>query len=570
MNFHQPVHRNKAHSLSLGYCCRQIVTVLFVFVIASEAFPPGAADADWRRRSNDAIELKFLGRHSSDIFGPDAAGAESLAHDPHTQRLFVVNVANRAIDVIDVRKPNHPKFLFAIDLKPFGAAANSVAANQGIIVAAVESDPKTNPGQAVFFNAQGDFLNAVEVGALPDMIVFTPDGEKVLVANEGEPNSYNQMDSVDPEGSVSIIDLSRGVRRLRQSDVVTADFLQFNNAKLDPRIRIFGPNATVAQDLEPEYITVSKDSKEAWVTLQENNAIAHLDIKRGRFTKLMALGAKDHSRPRNSMDASDRDNAINIVNWPVKGFYLPDAIGSYEYREKTYLVTANEGDARDYDGFAEEERVDDLTLDPMVFPNAADLQQDAKLGRLTVTTVNGDSNGDGTFEELYALGGRSFSIWSESGKRVFDSGDDFEQIIAARFPNNFNASNEANDFDSRSDNKGPEPEGVTIARVFGTVYAFITLERIGGIMIYDITNPHDAKFVHYVNARDFTVSVCDQADDDDCGQGSVPNPAVGDLGPEVIHFIDADDSPNGKPLLAAANEISGTTTLFEIVRKRRR
>ena len=476
-------------------------------------------------------------------------------------------MANATIDVIDIKKPKEPKFLFAIDLTPFGSNANSVAVHKGIVAAAVQNQIKTNPGMAVFFNAHGDFLNAVQVGALPDMIVFTPDGEKVLVANEGEPNDDY---TIDPEGSVSIIDISRGVRRLRQDDVVTADFKKFNNAKLDPSIRIFGPNATVAQDLEPEYIAVSKDSKEAWVTLQENNAIAHLDIKRGRFTKLIGLGVKDHSLPGNELDVSDRDNVINIANWPIKGFYLPDSIASYEYRGRTFLVIANEGDTRDYDGYSEEARVSSLTLDPVKFPNAADLKQNAKLGRLTVTTANGDTDGDGDFDEIYSIGGRSFSIWSDSGKLVFDSGADFERIIAERLPNNFNSDNADNDFDTRSDNKGPEPEGVTVARLSGDVYAFITLERVGGIMIFNITNPDDVSFVDYVNSRDFAVPVCDEPDDGDCEQGSIPNPAVGDLGPEIVHFIDADDSPNGKPLLAVANEISGTTTLFEIVKKIRR
>jgi hypothetical protein len=551
---------------------RPLATLVSVAMTLS-LFAPHSLRADWRRRSNDQIELKFLGRYSSGIFGPDAAGAESLAHEPRSQRLFVVNVANRAIDVLDIKNPKDPKFLFAIDLTPFGASANSVAVHKGIVAVAVQAIVKTDPGMAVFFDAHGMLLNAVKVGALPDMIVFTPDGEKVLVANEGEPNSYNQPDSVDPEGSVSIIDISRGVRRLRQSDVVTADFKSFNNTKLDSSIRIFGPNATVAQDLEPEYITISKDSKEAWVTLQENNAIAHLDIKKGRFTKLIGLGTKDNSLSGNELDASDRDSAINITNWPIKSFYLPDAIASFEYRDKIFLVTANEGDTRNYTGFNEEIRVGSgsYNLDPVKFPNAVDLKQNANLGRLTVTNANG-KNKDGNFEEIYAIGGRSFSIWDERGRLIFDSASDFEKITADLFPNNFNAGNEANDFDTRSDNKGPEPEGVTIARIGDNVYAFIALERIGGIMIYDITNPFDVEFVDYVNARNFTVPVCDEADlpQDECEQGDTPSSAVGDLGAEVIRFIAAADSPNGKALLAVANEISGTTSVFEIVKKRRR
>jgi hypothetical protein len=277
--------------------------------------------------------------------------------------------------------------------------------------------------------------------------------------------------------------------------------------------------------------------------------------------------------PGNELDVSDRDTAINITNWPIKSFYLPDAIASYEFRNKTFLVTANEGDTRDYEGYSEEVRVgsSNYKLDPVKFPNATDLKLNGNLGRLTVTSANG-KNKDGNFEEIYATGARSFSIWDERGRLVFDSGSDFERITADLFPTNFNAGNEANDFDTRSDNKGPEPEGVTIARIDGTVYAFIALERIGGIMAYDITDPFDVRFVNYVNARNFTVPVCDEANEpqDECEQGDTPSLAAGDLGAEVIRFIDADDSPTGKPLLAVANEISGTTSVFEVIKKRRR
>jgi hypothetical protein len=514
-------------------------------------------------RDEKELELKFLGRYQSGTFGPDRSAAESLAHDPGTQRLFVVNVAAGAIDVIDISNPNLPSKLFSIDLTPFGSHANSVAVHDGIVAAAVEDSVPTDPGKAVFFNANGQFLSAVIVGVLPDMITFTPNGQKVLVTNEGQPS---QDYTIDPEGSVSIIDMRRGAPNITQADVITADFKAFNNVPLDARIRIFGPNATVAQDLEPEYIAVSHDSKTAWVTLQENNAIAKLDIERGIFTKLFALGFKNHQRPGRGLDASDRDSAINIANWPVKGMYQPDGIASYRYRGETFLVTANEGDARDYDAFSEEARVSTLNLDPIAFPDAAALKENARLGRLTVTTATGDKNQDGIFEELYVFGARSFSIWDEHGKLVFDSGDEFERIIAERFPNFFNFNNETNIFDDRSDNKGPEPEDVTIARLFGRVYAFIGLERMGGIMIYDITNPYDVSFVDYFNSRDFSVPTCfDVNGETGCNQGDETNPAVGDLGPEIVHFIAAHDSPNGIPLLAVSHEISGTTTLYEIV-----
>ncbi|MBL8268078.1 MAG: choice-of-anchor I family protein [Steroidobacter sp.] len=254
------------------------------------------------------------------------------------------------------------------------------------------------------------------------------------------------------------------------------------------------------------------------------------------------------------LDASDRDSAINIRNWPVFGMYQPDSIASFRSGKKTYLVTANEGDARDWTGFAEEKRVSALTLDPTAFPNAADLQKNANLGRLNVTGSLGDANGDGIYESLYTLGGRSFSIWSTDGSQVFDSGSDFERIVAASNPAFFNASNDDRSFDSRSDNKGPEPEGLAVGTVGKRRYAFVGLERQGGVITYDITNPLAPVFVDYTNNRDFTVD-------------PATAPAAGDLAPEGLLFIDAKDSPSRTPLLVVANEVSGTVTLYKIERE---
>ncbi len=502
-----------------------------------------------------ALTLKPIGTYNTGIFG--GGGAEIPTYDPVTKRLFVSNGSTNSIDIINISDPNKPSLFKTLDITTYGGGANSIAFKNGLLVAAVEASTKQNNGQAVFFNANGDFLNSVAVGALPDMLTFTPDGTRVLVANEGEPNSYNQADSVDPEGSVSIINLA-------DFSVTNAGFTQFNSQIDQLRtagVRIFGPNATVAQDLEPEYITVSQDSTKAWVVLQENNAIATLDLINNVFTDIIPLGFKDHSLPGNGIDASDRDNAINIANWPVLGMYQPDGITSYTVNGKTYILTANEGDARDYNGFSEETRVNDPTyvLDPTAFPNAGALKNNANLGRLTVTTTLG-KNSEGLFEEIYAFGGRSFSIfeWDEDTgelKQVYDSGDDFEQITAQLLPEFFNSDHEENNFDNRSDNKGPEPEDVKIAEINGRFYAFVGLERVGGVMVYDITDPIKPTFVKYANNRDFNVST---AIDDKT------NPAVGDLGLEGLLFISAQDSPNGNPLLVTANEVSGTTTIFSI------
>ncbi len=374
----------------------------------------------------------------------------------------------------------------------------------------------------------------------------------MLVANEGEPNDAC---TVDPEGSVSIIDVSGGVE---SATVTTAGFSAFNaraEALKAAGVRIFGPGATVAQDLEPEYIAVSRDSKKAWVSLQENNAVAVLNIPARRITHVLPLGFKDQGLPGNGLDASNKDDAINISTYAnIFGMYQPDAIAAFEAFGKQYLITANEGDARDYDGFSEEKRVKKLALDPEAFPNAGDLQQDEVLGRLKVTNTLGDTDEDGDFDELYAYGARSFSIFrhTPSGlEPVYDSGDQFEQITAAVLPEDFNSNNDENgSFDSRSDDKGPEPEGVTTGVIKGHTFAFIGLERIGGVMVYDMTTPAAPKFVQYINSRDFS--------------GDPASGTAGDLGPEGLIFIPETESPSGKPLLVVAYEVSGSTSIYEI------
>ncbi len=480
----------------------------------------------------------------------DEAAAEIVAHDPRTQRLFIVNVFKNRIEMADISDPSAPAYLGAIDLAPYGASPTCVAVRKGTreLAVSVASDPRTNPGKVVFFTTDGRFLAAVTVGALPDMLTYTHDGTRVVVANEGEPSDDY---TVDPEGSVSIIDVGFGARWVRQRDVRTVDFRVFNGMEDVLRtagVRIFGPGASAAQDFEPEFLTLSSDSRKAWVTLQENNAIAEIDIRRGRVTNLIPLGYKDHTLPRNKLDASDRDGKINVANWPVKGMYLPDAIAYH----KGFLLTANEGDTRAWAGFNEETRVGSVTLDPTAFPNAAELKLAPNLGRLRMTSAPPSGKGaDGVFSEIYAFGARSFSIWSVGGDLMFDSGDEIEQLTAFAYPSNFNSNHAANEFDTRSDDKGPEPEGLALGTIRGCTYAFIALERIGGVAVYNITNPRSPVIAGYKNTRDF-------AGDPKAG-------TAGDLGPEGVIFIPRWQSPIGAPLLVLANEVSGTTRLFKVV-----
>lgn len=513
--------------------------------------------------------FKPIGTYETGIF--DDSAAEIGAYDPFTQRLFVTNGANNTIDILDINDPTTPFLSSSIDLSGLGGGVNSVAFSDGLLAVAIEAEDTQAPGSVAFFDVDGTFQTAFEVGALPDMLTFTPDGTKVLVANEGEPNDDY---TIDPEGSVSIIDVSGG---LGSASVTTAGLGGFSDeALIEAGVRIFGPGASAAQDLEPEYIAVSPDSTQAFVSFQENNALGILDLTEGEFTDIVSLGFKDHNDPENALDPSDEDDGINIQTVPTLGAYQPDAIAAYDVDGTTYVVTANEGDARDYDGFSEESNLEDLfedglldldddgepdtldTIEPKTGETVAALLDETRLGDLDLTSATGDIDGDGLIEELVSYGGRSFSIYNgATGEQVFDSGDDFEQILislidAGELPlEAFNTDNDENDFDGRSDAKGPEPEAIDIGVVNGRTLAFIGLERVSGILIYDITDPSAPSFVEFTSNRDFVVDF-----DEDNFE------LAGDLGPEDITFISKDVSPNGLNLIAVTNEVSGTTTLY--------
>lgn len=473
-------------------------------------------------------------------------GSEIGAYDPLSKRLFVTATGS-LIDILNLSDPSNPTLIKSVDLSTYGDAS-SVAISNGLVAISIISPVSTDPGKVLFLDTNGAVLKEVTVGSEPDMLTFTPDGKKVLVAIEGEPSSYNQLDSIDPVGAVSIVDLSNGVNN---ATVFKAGFEQFNDRKAELQakgVRITGQNASVAQDLEPEYITISPDSKTAWVTLQENNAIAIVDIATATVTDIVPLGFKDHSLPGNGLDASDKDGKINIQNYPVSGLYQPDGGAQFTAANgRTYLITGNEGDSRDYKGFTDEIRVGSskYVLDPTIFPNAVDLKKDTAIGRLTVSSVSGDLDGDGDFDRIEVFGGRSFSIFDASVKQVFDSGDQFERITAAALPAYFNSDRQNNAFDTRSDNKGPEPEGVAIGNVNGRVYAFIGFERVGGVITYDVTNPEKPTFLEYTNSRDFTAKIAT------------------DSSPEGVTFISANRSPNGKPLVILTQEGSNSTAIYE-------
>lgn len=498
---------------------------------------------------SETITLDYV--MSFDPSGNNNSTCEIVVHDPASQRLFTTSAVAGFLDIINFANPTAPVVINSINMNPYGGVT-SVAVKNGIVAVASPNATEHLDGSVVFFDTNGTFIKQVTVGALPDNISFSPDGTKVLTANEGQPNSDY---SIDPEGSVSIIDITGGVEALTQSNVTTLLFTAYNtaeaeNALITSGVRKLKLTSTMSQDFEPEYITVSNDSKKAWVTLQENNAIAEINLENNTIADVWALGTKDVSLPGNGMDISDNNGEVLIANWPVKAYYIPDAVANFTVNGTNYLVTANEGDEKEYDGFEERTTIgaSSYALNAQMYPQADMLKKPYNAGRLRVTNLNGNTDANADYEQIYALGSRSFSIFNADTKAlVYDSGDDFE-VYTAMTPyikEIFNSDHEANGLKTRSRAKGPEPEGVTTATIAGKTFAFISLERIGGVMVYDVTNPESAEFVDYKNSR--TIS----------SYG-------GDHGPEGITFISAADSPDGKNYVIIANEISGTLSIFEV------
>lgn len=535
-----------------------------------------------------SISVELAATHATGIF--DASAAEIPAFDPSTDTLFVVNAESGAVDVLDLGADGTPTYRDTLSAAgqvaadgstvDAGAVVNSVAVANGVLAVAVEAEDKVQHGWVLFY-ATSDlaFLGGVRAGSLPDSLAFTADGGYVVVANEGEPADDF---SSDPEGTISVISVPRNVNqfsRLSQDSVRTVDFRQFDEGTPLPEgVRVFGPDVAtpdghadagyIARNLEPEYVTIDATGRTAYVSVQEANAIAVVDIKSASLTDLWALELTDWSVD-GTLDVSDRDGGINRQHWPVSGVPMPDGIATYRWRGQDLVVTANEGDAREWGDYVDSDRLkdDDFVLCAEEFPNADELKADENMGRLNVLFDLGFDAERGCYSELFALGSRGFSIYTADGERLFDSFGQFEEIIeglidAGELPRDaFNSNHsEGPSFDKRSDDKGVEPEAVAIGEIQGRTYAFIGLERIGGVMIYDVTDPRNAFYVDYVNNRDFTAVY-----DEDGGDWQ----AAGDLGAEGIVFVPASKSPTGTALLVVANEVSGTTSVFEVTPTRR-
>ena len=422
--------------------------------------------------------------------------SEIASFDAATQSLWVVGLKG-----IDVLQANTGNLIGHIDTTSFGSA-NSVSIYNGLAAVAIENSvDRTQPGTIKLFDtstrALSSGINSIQVGALPDMVTFAANGQKLLVANEATPTTYGGF---DPAGSVSIINMS--------TRSVTATAGLNGVAQTGSYIR---QASNTGMDFEPEYITTNAAGTKAYVTLQEANAIGVLDLQSNSFSQVIGLGAKNFAAPGNSIDPSHKDGKIQLRSANVVGLYQPDAIAAYEAKGKTYLVMANEGDTREDDG--DKARVKD---------KASLSGAPSDLGQLNVSTTDSTSGSN-----LVTFGGRSFSIRDDNGNLVFDSGNQLDAEAIARGIYD----------DGRSDDKGVEPEGVSLMELGGRTLAFIGLERTtkGAVAIYDVTDPEHASFLDMI--------VTD-----------------GDVAPEGITTY----TMGGQHYLAIANEVSGTTSVYAL------
>ncbi|MEK3883135.1 choice-of-anchor I family protein [Paenibacillus sp. PL2-23] len=502
--------------------------------------------------------LNKIGSYEVGTHSEDGGVAEIVKYNKDNGKFYLVNGSSNppSLDIVSLgngegelkkEKTVLVKELAETNGFVFGDLTSvAISIGTDLVYVSVQEADAAKPGKILALSYDGKLVKEYAAGIQPDMIAVTADGRYVLTADEAEHRTG--VPGADPKGSVTIVDTMSGKSKQAYFDKpeVIADDVHIRGA-VDADGMIAGPGTKgdALYDLEPEYITIAEDGKLAYVTLQENNAIATVDIAKGEVLSVDGLGLKDYNDPANELDVR-KDGKIMFENVPFYGVYMPDGITSYTVGGKTYLVTANEGDATEWPNRVNGSNVEDMKgkLDSASAAYKF-LQDKTDYDGVEVMTDRGN---DG----LYMYGGRSFSIYeADTMKQVYDSGSDFERITAVSVPEYFNTSNTKAKLDDRSEKKGPEPEDVKLGVIGDRTYAFIGLERIGGIMMYDVTNPMEPAFVSYVNTREFV---------DAEGEVNLDT----DTGPEGLEFISAEDSPTGNPLLLVAFEVGGKVGVFEV------
>jgi hypothetical protein len=542
---------------SIPYVMTAALLLPNTFVQAQDTTSSASTQQESRQFQN-TMDISKIAGYSTGFSDEEGGVAEIVKYNPHNKKFYVINGKAQTIDIVSLKGLSSSGNQTLVKEKSINiaTAVNSTDFTYGdltsidinttnkVIVAAVQEQDYSKAGKIVVMNYDGKILKTFDAGIQPDMIKMSADGSYILTANEGEPRK-GLVNGVDPEGSVTIVNYKTGKTNL----------VKFTDTKViddNVHIRNNAGKENAVRDLEPEYIALSDDNKKAYVTLQENNAIATIDVHSGKVSSVKSLGFKDHSLPQNALDAA-RDDKINITSLPIKGVYMPDSITQVTIGGESYLVTANEGDATEWEEFTNvvsfKDIKDGITIKDGTFKGMTKEEAESKLAamksdkgfdKLEVLTDMGT-------DAVYTLGGRSFSIWkADTMELVYDSGSEFEKITAETYPQYFNWSNDDDVMDKRSAKKGPEPEDVKIGKVGNKVYAFIGLERIGGIMSYDITDPSKVKFANYTNTRDFSGKI------------------AGDVAPEGLEFIPAEVSPTLRPLVLTGNEVSGTVSVNQL------
>lgn len=469
----------------------------------------------------------------------DGGVAEIVKYNKYNQTMYLVSGKTQSVHIVNLNNVNSNSnttleatktvTLESIGINDAGDITSVDVSPDGKEIAiAIQHKDYDKNGYIARFDANGQLISIHEAGIQPDMITYSPDGSLILTANEGEPRQGYEAGTVDPKGSITALDTNTN----QSYDI---DFTAFDSA--ESRAALVADNVIIKKDtapsvdFEPEYITISNDSLTAYVTLQEANSIATIDLTTKQVTRVDSLGFKDYSSGDNKVDLYKKDDAINITNTDeFLGIYMPDGISSYEVDGKTYLLTANEGDSREWGDYINE------------------VEEKYGESKSKIVTLNTDDyDGFDDLSKKYLFGGRSFSIIDASTMTmVSDSNGEFEEITAKLLPEYFNCSNDDISFEDRSGKKGPEPEDIKTMIIDGKVMAFIGLERIGGVMMYDVSDPTNPTYVDYLNLRDFSDDIS------------------GSVSPEGLCTVSAKDSPTNKPMLIIANEVSGDVNVVEV------
>lgn len=524
----------------------------------------GGAAVHGVKNGNSTLNMTQIARYVSGITDADGGVLEIVDYNSETGWAYAVNGKTgnlTAIAIKDMQKKDTIDLLDGndIDIKSLVTDENfvygdmtsiSISPDGKILAVAIQAEGYADKGRVALFTCNIDgtltFIKTVEVGVQPDMVTFTEEGNKILTANEGEPRNGYAEGAIDPMGTVTIISLSKENGTVT-ADAVDVDFTAFDSeierSKLVKGNVVLKKDTAPSVDFEPEYIAIS--DKRAYVALQEANAIAVLDIENCKFTDIYSAGFEDYSKV--AVDIDKKDKTYNPKTYvSLMGIRMPDGISVYNVDGVDYLLTANEGDSREWGNYLNEVEVDFGNEGEASLTNAITAENSGLSGKVVFFNTKDYEGLDVTKD--YLFGGRSFTIYkvNENGiEEVFDSGEDFEKITAEVYKDNFNCSNDDRTIDDRSGKKGPEPENVTIGEIDGNVYAFVVLERIGGIMAYDITNPTDSKYVNYINSRNFSADI------------------YGDVSPEGLKFT----TVNGTPIVMAACEVSGTLGVYMLAKQ---